>query len=240
MMGAVPGSRIAGIGTVLAMLAVVSCSSTSSTAGRAPATSTSTNTTATSGIAGTTTVSSTPQNSGCTVNAFSPPSWPKSSLPASVVAADAPAVARRFVATELGVADVAAAGGLKVGQMSCTVEVRVGSLHGIVNFVAVSSQRYAVEGFTVGEVSGASIQVAGRHVDARYDAGCSACTSWEMRIRYGDAASAVGPVATPHMTADLNGAPTVAGGYVFVDRLADGAVRSAHAITVPPGDFAAS
>jgi hypothetical protein len=177
--------------------------------------------------------------SGCGSSGFSPPNWPQSATLISVLAADAPEVARRFVATELGIADVAAVGELDVSESGCTVHLRVGNLRGVVVFIETSPQRYTVEGFNLGEISGASVQVMGRRVDMVYDREC-ACASWEMHIRYGDAVTSVGPTPSSHMTAALSKEPRVSGGYVLVDRLADGSIRSAHAATIPAGDFAAS
>jgi hypothetical protein len=181
-----------------------------------------------------------PTPSGCAISGFSTPSWPKSATLASVAAADAPATARQFIATELGIGDVAAVGGLKVRESACTVHVRVGKLEGDVNFIALSTRRYVVEGFNLGEISGTSINVTGRHLEVSYDTKCGACTSWEGHVRYGDAVTSVGPARSSHMTAELRGDPSVSGGYLFVDRLADGSIWSAHAATIPPGDFAAS
>lgn len=185
-------------------------------------------------------VPTTSANSACVSHPFSASRWPRSGDLTSVVAGDAPALAQRFVDAELDLTDVAATGGLTVSESACTVQVRVGGLQGIVNFIAVSKQKYAVEGFNLGDIGTVSIQVAGRHVDVSYDTQCRVCTSWEMHLRYRDAVTSVGPAPTSHMTADLKGNPSESGGFVFIARLADGSVRSAHAATVPRGDFAAS
>jgi hypothetical protein len=185
-------------------------------------------------------VPTSPTPSACVVSTFSPPSWPKSGTLPSVSPADAAATARRFVATELGVAHVSAVSELKISNSGCTVHVRVGKLQGIVSFIDLSTQRYVVAGFNLGEISGGSMQVTGRHVDVFYDPECLLCTSREMHIRYGDAVTSVGPTRSSHMTADLSKDPRVSGGYVFVGRLSDGSIGNALATTISPGNFAAS